>query len=198
MVKLSKRLQNAEKKHDLTRTYSIQDAIAILKDVAPLKFDQTMELSLSLGIDTKKADQQVRGTVNLPHGTGKTARVVVFASGDKAADATRAGADFVGSDDLAEKIMEGWVDFDAVVATPDMMRVLGKLGKVLGPRGLMPSPKAGTVTQDVGRAVKEIKAGKIEVKADKFGNVNTVFGKLSFREKELQENYEALLASILK
>ena len=124
--------------------------------------------------------------------------MVVFASGDKAADATRAGADFVGSDDLAEKIMEGWVDFDAVVATPDMMRVLGKLGKVLGPRGLMPSPKAGTVTQDVGRAVKEIKAGKIEVKADKFGNVNTVFGKLSFGEKELQENYEALLASILK
>ena len=149
-------------------------------------------------MDPKKADQQVRSTVSLPHGTGKTAKVLVFAKGDKAKEAEKAGADFVGDDDLAEKILRGWTSFTCVVATPDMMRVVGKLGKVLGPRGLMPSPKAGTVTQDVAKAVTEIKAGKIEFKVDKSGNIHTLFGKISFSPDQLLANFQMLLDAIMR
>lgn len=194
----SKRLRAAVEKLDLEKRYAPKEAIELLKTVPPVKFDQTFELCLKLGVDPKKADQQVRSTVSLPHGTGKKAVVVVFVKGDKEKEALAAGADFVGSDDLAEKILEGWSDFTHVVATPDMMRIVGKLGKVLGPRGLMPSPKAGTVTQDVATAVREIKAGKIEFKVDKGGNIHTFFGKMSFSQEQLYENYLSLMEAISK
>lgn len=194
----SKRLKDALANLDLQKVYSPREAIEILKKVPGVKFDQTMELALKLGVDPKKSDQQIRSTVSLPHGTGKKAVVLVFAKGDKAKEAEAAGADFVGSEELADKIAEGWTDFTAVVATPDMMRVVGKLGKVLGPRSLMPSPKAGTVTQDVATAVKELKAGKFEFKVDKGGNLHTYFGKISFSVDELLENFTALVNAIAK
>lgn len=198
MTRRSKRFREAVEKLDLTRSYSPEEALEILKKFPHAKFDETLELCLKMGVDPKKADQQVRSTVGLPHGTGKVAKVLVFAKGNKAKEAQDAGADFVGDDDLAEKIQEGWMDFTVVVATPDMMRVVGKLGKVLGPRGLMPSPKAGTVTQDVGKAVTEIKAGKIEFKVDKGGNIHTLFGKMSFSKQHLLENFQTLLDAIWK
>lgn len=194
----SKRMTDGGKNLDTEKTYGVQEAIEILKSFPTTKFDQTVEVSLSLGVDPKKADQQVRSTVSMPHGTGRSSKVLVFAKGDKAKEAEDAGADYVGDDELAEKIMSGWFDFTAVVATPDMMRVVGKLGKVLGPRGLMPAPKAGTVTVDVKKAVQEIKAGKIEFKVDKASNMNTICGKLSFSAEQLEENLNVLLDAIIK
>lgn len=194
----SKRLRDSVSKIDLMRKYSAHEAIEILQKIPLTKFDQTMELCLSLNVDPKKADQQVRGTVSLPHGTGKKSVVLVFAKGDKEKEAREAGAEYVGAEDLADKIAEGWVDFTDVVATPDMMRLVGKLGKVLGPRGLMPTPKAGTVTNDVGTAIREIKAGKIEFKVDKNGNLNTFFGKISFSLDHLMVNFNSLLEAISK
>ena len=180
------------------KVYAPLDAVRVAKQAARAKYDETVEVAMRLGVDPRKADQMVRGTVNLPHGTGKTARVAVFAVGDKAEQAEAAGADIVGSDDLIEKIQGGWMEFDAVVATPDMMRAVGRLGKVLGPRGLMPNPKTGTVTPDVAKAVADIKGGKINFRVDKQANLHFIIGKASFDEKSLAENYGAALDEILR
>jgi len=181
---------------DKTRSYKLEEAVEILKKCPPIQFDQSVNAALKIGIDPKKSDQQVRGTVSLPHGTGQKIVLVVIAKGDKAKEAQDAGADMVGADDLLEKIKGGWTDFSALIATPDMMRELGKLGKVLGPRGLMPTPKAGTVTADVAKAVKELKAGKIEFKVDKTGNVNSAVGKMSFSAHSLVENLRSFLQAV--
>jgi large subunit ribosomal protein L1 len=178
--------------------YPLPEAVGLAKQTAFAKFDETMEMVARLGVDPRHADQMVRGTVVLPHGTGKAARVLVFAQGEKAKEAEDAGADVVGGDDLAKKVAGGWLEFDAVVATPDMMRVVGKLGRVLGPRGLMPNPKTGTVTFEVAGAVNEIKAGKIEFRVDKTAIVHAPFGKASFTAEQLDENARALLSAILK
>ena len=180
------------------RTYSIEDAIPLVQKVKYAKFDETVELTLRLGVDPKHADQMVRGTVVLPHGLGKTKRVLAIAGGEKQKEAQEAGADFVGGEEVVERIMGGWTDFDAVVATPDMMRAVGKLGKVLGPRGLMPNPKTGTVTLDIAKAVKEIKAGKVEFRVDKTGIVHAPIGKISFPTQNLVENAHALVDSVVK
>ena len=180
------------------RDYALGEAIGILKDVSFTKFDQTLEIALRLGVDPKHADQMVRGTVVLPHGTGREVRILVFASGEKIKEAEEAGADHVGGDDLAKKIQDGWLDFDAVIATPDMMRVAGRLGRVLGPRGLMPNPKSGTVTMDVGKAIADIKSGKVEFRVDKAGVLHAPLGKLSFSADQLQENTESLLRAVLR
>jgi large subunit ribosomal protein L1 len=198
MGKRSKRMQEIDKLIDPSKSYKLDDAVAILQKCPTVKFDQSLNLALKVGIDPKKSDQQVRGTVSLPHGTGKKVTLVVIAKGDKAKEAQEAGADFVGADDLLEKIKGGWTDFSALIATPDMMRELGKLGKVLGPRGLMPTPKAGTVTTDVAKAVREVKAGKIEFKVDKTGNINNAVGKLSFDSTKLLDNINVLLSAIAK
>jgi len=178
--------------------YSLSEAVGLAKESAFAKFDETMEVAMRLGVDPRHADQMVRGTVALPHGTGKSVRVLVFAGGEKVKEAEDAGADHVGGDEMAKKVKEGWLDFDAVVATPDMMKVVGGLGRVLGPRGLMPNPKTGTVTFDVGQAVEQIKAGKIEFRVDKAGIVHAPFGKASFSAEQLQENAEALIGAVLK
>jgi len=178
--------------------YSLSEAVGLAKESAFAKFDETMEVAMRLGVDPRHADQMVRGTVALPHGTGKSVRVLVFAGGEKVKEAEDAGADHVGGDEMAKKVKEGWLDFDAVVATPDMMKVVGGLGRVLGPRGLMPNPKTGTVTFDVGQAVEQIKAGKIEFRVDKAGIVQAPFGKASFSAEQLQENVEALIGAVLK
>jgi large subunit ribosomal protein L1 len=183
---------------DAEKIYTIEEAIEILKKCPPVKFDQSVELSLKTGVDVQKSDQLVRGTVSLPNGTGKRIVIVVFARGDKINEALNAGADFAGNEELFEKIKSGWLEFDAVIATPDMMRDLGKLAKILGPRGLMPTPKAGTVTADVAKAIAEVKAGKIEFKSDKHGVVNAMAGKLSFHAAKLKENVIAILAAIAK
>lgn len=196
MSRLTKRRREIAQKIDKTKVYSLEQAIEILKVAPPTKFDQSVEVSFKLGIDPKKSDQNVRGTVSLPNGTGKKLIVLVLAKGDKIKEALAAGADFAGSDDLVEKIAGGWTEYDAVVATPDMMREVGKLGKVLGPRGLMPTPKAGTVTTDVTKAILEIKAGKIEFKTDRYGMVNCAVGKLSFPVKSLIENIRSLTSSL--
>jgi large subunit ribosomal protein L1 len=180
------------------RLYSPAEAVALARKTSTTKFDPTVEVALRLGVDPRKADQMVRGTVNLPHGTGKTARVLVFATGDRAADAEAAGADYVGADDLIERIQGGFLDFDAVVATPDMMGKVGRLGRVLGPRGLMPNPKTGTVTTDVGKAVSDIKGGKIEFRVDRHGNLHFVIGKASFTDRALVENYAAALEEVVR
>ena len=174
------------------------EAMKIVKQTATTKFDATVDVAFVLGVDPRKSDQMVRSTVNLPHGTGKTARVLVFAGGEKAEEARAAGADHVGADDLLEKVNGGWTDFDAVVATPDMMGKVGKLGKVLGPRGLMPNPKTGTVTMDVAKAVADIKGGKIEFRVDKHANLHVVIGKASFSEVQLAENYASVLDELLR
>lgn len=189
-------MKEVDKLVDLNRSYKLDEAVELLKKCPPPKFDQSLNVALKIGIDPKKSDQQVRGTVSLPHGTGQKVTLVVIAKGDKAKEASEAGADYVGADDLLEKIKGGWTDFSALIATPDMMRELGKLGKVLGPRGLMPTPKAGTVTTDVAKAVKEVKAGKIEFKVDKTGNVNNAVGKISFKAGDLVDNLNALLNAI--
>lgn len=197
-MKQSKRYKDAVKDLDLTKVYSLNEGVDILKKVSPVKFDETFEVALKLGVDPKKADQQVRSSVILPHGTGKKVKVLVFAKGDKAKEALDAGADYVGGEELAEKIKEGWTDFNKVVATPDMMRVVGTLGKILGPRGLMPAPKAGTVTTEVARTVREVKAGRVEFRVDKSSNIHSIFGKLSFTSEHLVNNFKALLDAIVK
>lgn len=196
MSRLTKRNREIAKKVDKEKLYSLEEAIAILKACPPVKFDQSVEIAFKLGVDSRKSDQNVRGTVSLPSGTGKKTRVLVLAKGDKLKEAQAAGADYAGSDDLIEKINSGWTDFDAVVATPDMMREVGKLGKVLGPRGLMPTPKAGTVTTDIAKAVQEIKGGKIEFKTDRYGIVNAAVGKISFPTENLVANFRALASNL--
>jgi large subunit ribosomal protein L1 len=180
------------------RPYQLAEAVAVAKESSFTKFDESLEMAMRLGVDPKHADQMVRGTVVLPHGTGKSSRVIVFATGEKIKEAEDAGADHVGGDDLAKKINDGWLDFDAVVSTPDMMKVVGKLGRVLGPRGLMPNPKTGTVTFEVGTAVEQIKAGKIEFRVDKTGIIQAPFGRVSFSAEQLEQNAEALIGAVLK
>jgi len=196
MGRRSKRYREMVSKLEPLKLYTLEEAIALLKAAPTVRFDQTVELSVRLGVDPRKNDQQVRGTVSLPNGTGQTLRVLVLAKGDKVREALDAGADYAGYEEYVEKISQGWLDFDAMVATPDMMRDVGKLGKILGPRGLMPTPKAGTVTTDVGRVVVELKAGKIEFKSDRSGVVNSRVGKLSFEGEKLQQNLRALLDAV--
>ncbi len=198
MAKHGKKYVDAQSKIDREQTYSIEEALRLVKEVAPAKFDETVEAAFRLGIDTKRADQQVRGAVVLPHGTGKTKRVLVFAKGEKAKEAEQAGADFIGEEDLVNQVNQGWLDFDVVIATPDMMGQVGKLGRILGPRGLIPNPKTGTVTFDVAKAVEEVKAGKIEYRADRSGNVHAPIGKVSFDTEKLVENYQVLADTIMK
>lgn len=194
-----KKYQESAKQIDKNALYDTNEAMELLVKTAPAKFDETVELHVKLGVDSRHADQQVRGAIVLPHGTGKTVRVLVFAKGDKADAAREAGADFVGDMDMVEKIQkENWFDFDVVVASPDMMGVVGRLGKLLGPKGLMPSPKAGTVTPDVAKAVKEVKAGKVEYRLDKTNIIHCPIGKVSFGADKLYENYSALIGAIIK
>ena len=194
-----KKYIDSAKQIDKFNLYDATEALDLVVKTAPAKFDETVELHVKLGVDSRHADQQVRGAIVLPHGTGKTQRVLVFAKGDKADEARAAGADYVGDMDMVEKIQkENWFDFDVVVATPDMMGVVGRLGKVLGPKGLMPSPKAGTVTPDVAKAVKEVKAGKIEYRLDKTNIIHCPIGKVSFGPEKLAENYQALIGAIIK
>ena len=197
-MKRSKTYRAAVEKIDADKLYAPLQAVRLAKETSKTKYDSTVEVAFRLGVDPRKSDQMVRGTVNLPHGTGKTAKVLVFANGDKAAAAEAAGADFVGSDELLDKVAGGWTDFDAVVATPDLMGKVGRLGKVLGPRGLMPNPKTGTVTMDVAKAVSDIKGGKIEFRVDKHANLHFIIGKVSFDETKLVENYAAALEEILR
>src|SRR6266566_4040571 len=197
-MKRSKAYRQAAEQIEPARLYGPAEAVSLAKKTTVTKFDPTVEVALRLGVDPRKADQMVRGTVNLPHGTGKTARVLVFATGERADEAVAAGADYVGSDDLVERIQGGFLDFDAVVATPDLMGKVGRLGRVLGPRGLMPNPKTGTVTADVGKAVSDIKGGKIEFRVDRHGNLHFIIGKASFADNALLENYAAALEEILR
>ncbi|HEY5356564.1 MAG TPA: 50S ribosomal protein L1 [Streptosporangiaceae bacterium] len=197
-MKRSKAYRKAEELIAEDRLYTPVEAVELTRKTSTTKFDPTVEVALRLGVDPRKADQMVRGTVNLPHGTGKTARVLVFAAGERAEQAKAAGADYVGTDDLIERIQGGFLDFDAVVATPDMMGKVGRLGRVLGPRGLMPNPKTGTVTVDVARAVTEIKGGKIEFRVDRHGNLHFIIGKASFADRDLVENYAAALDEVIR
>ena len=198
MAKRSKAYAEASKLIDKSKLYSPLEAAKLAKETSKVKLDATVEVAMRLGVDPRKADQMVRGTVNLPHGTGKTARVIVFAVGDKAAEAEAAGADAVGSEDLIERIQGGWLDFDAAIATPDQMAKVGRIARILGPRGLMPNPKTGTVTPDVTKAVNEIKGGKINFRVDKQANLHLVIGKASFDQAKLVENYAAALDEILR
>ena len=198
MASLTKRLKEIQKIVNVEKTYSVQEAVTLLKKVPHVKFDETVEMSFNLGADPKQSDQMVRGTLMLPNGTGKKVRVLVLCKGEAANQAKVAGAEYVGGDDLIAKISSGWMDFDVVISSPDMMRDVGKLGKVLGPRGLMPNPKTGTVTNDLGRAVKEAKAGKIEFKLDKQGNINIGVGKISFEEKAICENIDTVVSAVNK
>lgn len=198
-MKRGKKYQDAAKLIDRSVQYDVAEAVSLVKKSATAKFDETVELHIRLGVDGRHADQQVRGAVVLPHGTGKKVRVLVFAKGDKVAEAEAAGADYVGGDELIPRIQnEGWFEFDVVVATPDMMGVVGRLGRVLGPKGLMPNPKAGTVTMDVTKAVKDIKAGKIEYRLDKTNIIHCPVGKASFTEEQLADNFQALMGAIIK
>ncbi len=197
-MRRSKRYRNIAQNLDRSKVYPLVESIDLVKRNAQAKFDETVELIANLGIDPKKADQQVRGTVSLPSGTGQTVRVLVFAEGDAAKQAQEAGADFVGSEDLAKKIQEGWTDFDVAIATPDMMRIVGRLGKILGPRGLMPNPKTGTVTTDVARTIQEFKAGKIEYRADRTGGIHVRVGKASFSSQQLLDNIRAVIDALLR
>jgi large subunit ribosomal protein L1 len=197
-VKRSKAYRKAAEAIDRERLYSPLEAVRLAKQTSPTKFDATLEVALRLGVDPRKADQMVRGTVNLPNGTGKTARVLVFATGDRAEAARAAGADYVGADDLIERVQGGFLDFDAAVASPDMMGRVGRLGRVLGPRGLMPNPKTGTVTNDVAKAVSDIKGGKIEFRVDRHANLHFIIGKASFNDQQLIENYVAALDEVLR
>lgn len=198
MAKKGKKYEEAAKLIDRSKSYDIEEAVALLKETAKANFDESVEVAFRLGIDTKKADQQIRGAMVLPHGTGKTQRVLVFAKGDKVKEAEAAGADYVGDEDIISKINNGWFEFDVVVATPDMMAEVGKLGRVLGPKGLMPNPKTGTVTFEIEKAVQEIKAGKVEYRADKAGNVHVAIGKISFDNEKLVENFAAIAETIEK
>jgi large subunit ribosomal protein L1 len=197
-MKRSKAYTKGAEQIDKDALYAPLQAVRLAKVTNPAKFDATVEVAFCLGVDPRKADQMVRGTVNLPHGTGKTARVLVFANGEKAEEARAAGADVVGGDELIDKVAAGWTDFDAAVSTPDLMGKVGRLGKVLGPRGLMPNPKTGTVTMDVAKAVTDIKGGKIEFRVDKHSNLHFVIGKASFSDEQLVENYAAALDEVLR
>ncbi len=198
MARVGKRYASNAEKFDRQKRYEVGEAFSILKSLKVAKFDESVDVAIRLGIDPKKSDQMVRGVVSLPHGTGKTVRVLVFAKGEKVAEAEAAAADFVGGEDLVEKIKGGWVDFDACIATPDMMPKIGPIAKILGPRGLMPNPKVGTVTMDVGRAVKEQKAGRIEFRIEKAGIIHCPIGKLSFELQKLEQNFRALLDAVVK
>jgi len=198
-MKRGKKYQTAEKKFDKTQSFVPSEAFKIVCDTAFAKFDETVELHVRLGVDGRQADQQVRGTVVLPHGTGKTLKVLVIAKGDKAEEATKAGADFVGAEDIITKITSNnWLDFDVCITTPDMMGMVGRVAKILGPKGLMPNPKSGTVTTDVRKAISDAKGGKVEYRLDKFNNVHTILGKVSFGADKLAENYNALINAIIK
>ena len=198
-MKTGKRYSEAAKLIEKTKTYDLEEAVALVKKTASAKFDETIEAHFRLGVDGRHADQQVRGAVVLPHGTGKTVKVLVFAKGNKVDEALAAGADYAGGDELVPKIQnEGWLDFDVVVATPDMMGVVGRLGRVLGPKGLMPSPKAGTVTMDVTKAINDIKAGKIEYRLDKSNIIHVPIGKASFTEEQLTDNFQTLIDAVVK
>lgn len=199
MAKRGKKYQESFKLVDRTHLYDVEEAIELVQKTAKANFDETVELAVRLGVDPKHADQLVRGAVVLPHGTGRTRTVLVFAKGEKAKEAEEAGADYVGGEELVEKIQnENWLDFDVVVATPDMMSVVGKIGRILGPKGLMPNPKSGTVTFDVGKAVKEIKAGKVEYRVDKSGIIHVPIGKVSFGTEKLKENFAVIMEEIIK
>jgi large subunit ribosomal protein L1 len=193
-----KRYREAISKVDREREYTPLEAVKLLKELPAAKFDETVEVSFRMGVDPRKADQMIRGTVSLPHGTGRSVRVAAFAQGDKAREAQEAGADIVGGEDLVNEIIKGTMDFDAAVATPDMMSIVGKAGRVLGPRGLMPNPKAGTVTNDIGKAVRDIKAGRLEYRVDRQGNLHLVIGKRSFDENRLLENYLAVVDEVIR
>ena len=193
-----KKYQDALKKVDSKKEYAVSDAVQLVKDIDFANFDSTLEVAFNLNVDTKQADQQLRGAVVLPNGTGKDQTVVVFAKGEKAKEAEAAGADFVGDQDLVDKIQDGWLDFDVAIATPDMMPLVGRLGRVLGPKGLMPNPKLGTVTMDLGKAISEIKAGKVEYRTDKAGNVHCPIGKASFDNNKLVENLNALIDTLVR
>ena len=198
MAKRGKKYLEAAKKVESSKAYSADEAVALVKETSTVKFDASVEVAFRLGVDPKKADQAIRGAVVLPHGTGKVQRVLVFAKGEKAKDAEAAGADYVGDSDMINKIQQGWFDFDVIVATPDMMAEVGKLGRVLGPKGLMPNPKTGTVTFDVAKAVNEIKAGKVEYRVDKAGNIHVPIGKVSFEAAKLKENLAVIYDTMLK
>lgn len=197
-MKRSKRYMEAVSKIDRQHYHSLNEAIDLLKGLPKANFDETIELHMNLGVDPRKADQQIRNSIILPHGTGKDVKVLVFAEGEKADEASKAGADYVGVEDMIEKITGGWFDFDVVIATPNLMGKIGKLGKVLGPRGLMPNPKVGTVTMDVGKAVQESKAGKIAYRVDKFSNIHVPTGKISFSPEQLRENILTMVGAILR
>jgi len=194
----SKGYRSASEKVDRSKLYAPIDALKLAKETSPTKFDATVEVAMRLGVDPRKADQMVRGTVNLPHGTGKTARVIVFAAGEKAAEAEAAGADAVGTDELVARIQEGWLDFDAAIATPDQMAKIGRIARILGPRGLMPNPKTGTVTMDVTKAVQDIKGGKITFRVDKHSNLHLIIGKASFPIEALVDNYAAVMDEVIR
>ncbi len=198
MAKRDTKYGEAKKKVDRTKKYTLEETLHLLPETSYASFDETVDVAIRLGVDPKKPDQMVRGTVVLPHGTGKEVRVLVFAQGEKEKEAREAGADYVGAEELVEKISKGWLEFDKAIATPDMMKSVSKLGKTLGPRGLMPNPKVGTVTFEVGKAVKEIKSGKVEFKVDKAGNLHISVGKVSFDQEKLMENILALLDSVIK
>lgn len=197
-MKHSKRYNHAYSMYDRQKRFEMDEALKILKTIPASKFDETLEVHFNLGVDPRKADQQIRNSLVLPHGTGKTVRVLVFAEGDKADEARQAGADYVGLDDLIEKITGGWFDFDMVITTPNLMGRIGKLGRVLGPRGLMPNPKVGTVTMDLAKAVSEAKGGKVTYRVDKFANLHIPAGKISFESEKLKENIKAILMAILR
>ncbi len=196
MAKKSKKYREAQEKIDRTKYYELEEAVKMLKDISFEGFDASVELAMRLNVNPRKAEENIRGATVLPHGTGKTKRVLVFAKGDKAKEAEEAGADYVGDEELVEKVQKGWMEFDTVVAAPDMMPHVGKLGRTLGPKGLMPNPKTGTVTQDIGKAVEEIKAGKVEYRVDKVGNLHILVGKKSFSEDKLVENIRSFYETI--
>ena len=196
MAKISKRMREASREIDREKTYSVTEAVALVKKSAKAKFDESVDLAIRLGVDPRKADQMVRGTCELPHGTGKKIRVLAIAKGGKATEAQEAGADLVGAEDMIAKIQEGWLEFDRVVVTPDLMGQVGKLGKILGPRGLMPNPKSGTVTMEIGNAVRSIKAGQVAFRVDKAGIVHVPVGRASFDEKKLEENVTTLMDTV--
>ena len=198
MGKAGKKYREAKNKIDRTKRYTLEEALQLLPETSYVRFDEGIDVAIRLGVDPKKPDQMVRGTVVLPHGTGKEVKVLVFAQGEKEKEAREAGTDYVGGEDLVEKISKGWLDFDKAIATPDMMKVVSTVGKILGPRGLMPNPKVGTVTFEVGKAVQDIKSGKVEFKVDKAGNLHVAVGKVSFGQEKLQENVLALLDSVTK
>jgi len=198
MSRNGKRYSEIKSKVDSTRRYELEEALGLVIETATARFDETVDVAIKLGVDPRKADQMVRGTVVLPHGTGKTVKILVFAKGEKEKEAIDAGADYVGSEDLAKKIQEGWLEFDKAIATPDMMGVVGKLGRILGPRGLMPNPKVGTVTFDVARAIQELKSGRIEFRVEKAGIIHSPVGRVSFGSEKLVENVKALLDTVIR